>query len=231
MATFLLSTSLSLLHLSDTFPLPFSPVQYLCFPLCHLTSLSSPPFSLSGKTRAWWKPPNEMPSQLQHKIQPVWREILQTKCNTAKREKSIKLSETRLKLLPCLPLYNPAWHHRPLSCVCGPPYIYVNLTNRERSVDCVQVCECMHVRMCVRIVLCNADGLMWQGELAGGRRRWRLDLGHRHSLSKNTKPLIWPSQVHSRQVICPLGKNFFSVDLIWGLRILSHCVLHCSLYF
>lgn len=121
-------------HLSNTFA--FHSVISL--------SLSSPPLSL-GKQRMM-KSLNEMPPQLQQKIQLVRREILRTKCNTAKRKKSIKCSKMCLISQPCFP---------PQLRLVSPPFPVwpANLTNCEFSMEpswlaefrCVSgsTCECV----------------------------------------------------------------------------------------
>lgn len=134
-----------LLYLSDTFPLPLSPVRCLCFSTLSfhfLPSPSHPSLSLweNGKMM---KSFNETPSQPQHKMHLVWREILQTKRKTAKRKKSIKF-QMGLKLQPCLPL-------QPRSV--SPPFrggsVFASLTKLEFSTDASWSaefrCECRHV--------------------------------------------------------------------------------------
>lgn len=57
------------------------------------------------------KPRMKCLSSCSHKTQPVWGQILHSKCNTAGRRKSTELSDTGHKLQPCLLLYNGDWYN------------------------------------------------------------------------------------------------------------------------
>ena len=125
-----------------TCPIPF------CFSPCHLASYTLRLIPLSfWENREWWKKTlNEMPSQLQQKIQLVRGEILRAKCNTAKREESIREPEQGLKLQPCLPPYNWDWLSLPFQC----GRMFVNITETveasqltEFRCECVGTCDCV----------------------------------------------------------------------------------------